>query len=486
MVGVGGRSKACDQCRRRRIKCDLDQPACKKCVKAGLKCGGSGAITFVFHDSGKISHSTRTDRTTSLEIIPYETEAKVSNATGPFITLYPTLLVPPNDLFLNFARARLLKGPDSEDIISPEPDNSLTDASFLALATTYFGAEHKDNSVVQRGLRRYSHAIEQINSALGDPIRCLSLDLLGAIVTMSLHEYLMSQRDLGWVHHARGFEKLMQVRGPEAFVTLPALMLMERTRVSIIFAALVTRQQTIIARPEWKTIPWALFPDRKTPMQRLLDIFADCPALLFTQTGLKKGSSGERNHDKYQNLLQATENLLEGLDHFQDGWKSTHQESIWEVASPETTPFTLDEEENLVPFWTSVLHYKSLDDANVVMLGSAIRIFLLLIYLDSTPSREWGITESVSAQLIQAGTTICRTVDYQLQETRKGASNHLLIWPLKMAYDALGRENPLLGEWLGNHLDNIANGLAGILGTEAEPLSKLHQASGNNNATCPV
>ena len=96
--------------------------------------------------------------------------------------------VPPNELFLNFARARLFQGPDAEEIISPEMDNSLTEASFLALATIYFGAEHKNISLTERGLHRYSHAIEQINRALSDPVRRLSLDLLGAIVTMSLLE----------------------------------------------------------------------------------------------------------------------------------------------------------------------------------------------------------------------------------------------------------------------------------------------------------
>ncbi|KAF6786169.1 C6 zinc finger domain-containing protein, partial [Colletotrichum musicola] len=40
MVGVPGRSKGCNTCRRRKKGCDLQRPACGQCLKAGIECEG--------------------------------------------------------------------------------------------------------------------------------------------------------------------------------------------------------------------------------------------------------------------------------------------------------------------------------------------------------------------------------------------------------------------------------------------------------------
>ncbi|OAA70209.1 Zn(2)-C6 fungal-type DNA-binding domain protein [Akanthomyces lecanii RCEF 1005] len=40
MVGVAGRSKACLDCKRRRVKCDLTEPRCLRCSRAKIHCQG--------------------------------------------------------------------------------------------------------------------------------------------------------------------------------------------------------------------------------------------------------------------------------------------------------------------------------------------------------------------------------------------------------------------------------------------------------------
>ncbi|KAF4968458.1 hypothetical protein FSARC_4152 [Fusarium sarcochroum] len=40
MVGIAGKSKACHDCKRRRVKCDLTHPLCQRCSKAGIACRG--------------------------------------------------------------------------------------------------------------------------------------------------------------------------------------------------------------------------------------------------------------------------------------------------------------------------------------------------------------------------------------------------------------------------------------------------------------
>ncbi|KAJ0274988.1 hypothetical protein COL940_009045 [Colletotrichum noveboracense] len=40
MVGVPGRSKGCNTCRKRKKGCDLQRPVCGQCLKAGIECAG--------------------------------------------------------------------------------------------------------------------------------------------------------------------------------------------------------------------------------------------------------------------------------------------------------------------------------------------------------------------------------------------------------------------------------------------------------------
>ncbi|PUU75460.1 hypothetical protein B9Z19DRAFT_926392, partial [Tuber borchii] len=40
MVGVPGRSKGCNTCRKRKIRCDQKRPECGNCIKSNRACAG--------------------------------------------------------------------------------------------------------------------------------------------------------------------------------------------------------------------------------------------------------------------------------------------------------------------------------------------------------------------------------------------------------------------------------------------------------------
>lgn len=126
------------------------------------------------------------------------------------------------------------------------------------------------------------------------------------------------------MNHARGFERLIELRGPEAFTALPELMILERTRSSVIFAALVLRKRTILTKPEWKSVPWKFHPGRKTPKQMLLDIFADCPGLRVAKTELELEHSTEQTYPKRQDLAIKVQGSLKELEGFEVMWESLH------------------------------------------------------------------------------------------------------------------------------------------------------------------
>jgi hypothetical protein len=252
----------------------------------------------------------------------------------------------------------------------------------------------------------------------------------------------------------------MELRGPLAFISLPELMIFERTRATLILAALARRKPTIIAEREWKIVPWTLYPDRKTAMQILYDIFADCPALIATKEELERKPMNDETFSKYQILGTKIENLLKHLGKFHRDWDFSYSHCCWEIPSPATTPNILNATEEPVPLWPTVLHYQSLYHANVVILRAAMHIFLSKLSHNSFLST-FRCTPVVLDEIELAGFTICRSVDYYLQEIREGAFSHLLFWPLKMAFTSVEETHPAVSVWLKEILDQFSSGLSG-------------------------
>jgi hypothetical protein len=93
------------------------------------------------------------------------------------------------------------------------------------------------------------------------------------------YQFLVSDDENGWVRHARGLERLFEMRGPETMASLPCLMILEKTRPSLIFAGLVLHKRTIMSKVEWKRDPWCMHPERVDSLKLLFDILADCPLL---------------------------------------------------------------------------------------------------------------------------------------------------------------------------------------------------------------
>jgi hypothetical protein len=197
MVGVGGRSKACENCKSRRVKCgrsapaqarhvcvltsgDLRKPQCGRCVTARLQCGGPRGITIIQCDGhGKFARPE--DRN------PADCSAlQVSTrATGqPHLEIHRGLSFPHDDVFTAFTLSHLLP----EQGASESTPGILTRGSFLALATTYFGIKRQEKAITQYGFKRYSDALRVVHSALESSRPSPSFDLLEAIMIMALIE----------------------------------------------------------------------------------------------------------------------------------------------------------------------------------------------------------------------------------------------------------------------------------------------------------
>lgn len=245
--------------------------------------------------------------------------------------------------------------------------------------------------------------------------------------------------------------------------SLPSLLVFEKCRASMIFAALVLRETTIVARPEWKLLPWAQFPARANSLKLLTDIVADCPELFVLRDRILHPRKDRINqHMQLRSLLEKAQRIYGNLYQWEAAWTLNNGQVYTEVLPPLTTPYNLDLSGKETPAWTSVYQFESLYHANAMTLYHATLI-LVLRFVDSIRVALGEVDyESIPEQSRSAGFFICRSVDYHLNQTwtEMGAFN--LLFPLRMAFEAVGKQQPAVGAWLQKVLEDVSAGRRGL------------------------
>jgi hypothetical protein len=119
-----------------------------------------------------------------------------NNALG--VTLYSDspspwsrVMISSDEIFVNYTLAHLLRSSDQWDqTVVSGIDRTLSDQCFLALATSYFGNEHREKMLVDRGFRRYGTALKGLHEALCDVSKSKTYDVLESVIVMALFEVI--------------------------------------------------------------------------------------------------------------------------------------------------------------------------------------------------------------------------------------------------------------------------------------------------------
>ncbi|KAF2791178.1 hypothetical protein K505DRAFT_376973 [Melanomma pulvis-pyrius CBS 109.77] len=452
MVGVGGRSKACDNCRRRHVKCDLATPKCRRCIKARLQCDGPRGIAIIPYDGQNKSSQTVNEHRDGVGVS--------TTGRGLVMPINLRLSVPHEDIFRAFIHSHLLLG-NEEIVIAPEVDHPISAQCFLALSATYFGIKHEQKAITQYGLRRYGSALSVVYKALANDDESRSFDVLEAVMIMALIEFLISEREDGWIYHSRGLERLFNIRGLELIASRSCLLILERTRASIIFAAIVLHQPTNLARPEWKTRPWLFHPERIDSLKLLFDILADCPELFVLRDRISTDPDESSKGPAVQLLSTKCRHIIRDLKQWEQDWASSASHASIEIPSPPTTPRSTDSDGKSRFIWPTILQYKSLYHAKAMTVYNGALVLVLRFLHGLRLTEDTHEREALQEQIHAAGLIICRSVDYHHQKTWAEQSSFGLLFPLRMAYDAVGRDHPTIEIWVKGILDDISAGRQG-------------------------
>ncbi|KIX10638.1 uncharacterized protein Z518_01722 [Rhinocladiella mackenziei CBS 650.93] len=138
------------------------------------------------------------------------------------------------------------------------------EVSTMALCLGKLGDVHQDQGLRRESLKLYYHGLRQLQKALWD------LDLMFHDQTLAtciaLASYEMSQcpgeSRNGYISHAAGCEKLVQLRGPEAHTDGLGHQIFVLFRVQGILLASVNKKSTFLSEPLWQEVPFRKEPKR--------------------------------------------------------------------------------------------------------------------------------------------------------------------------------------------------------------------------------
>ncbi|KAI1627516.1 hypothetical protein EDD37DRAFT_606323 [Exophiala viscosa] len=250
MVGIPGKSKACNTCRKRKIGCDLARPECGQYIKAKRHCEGYERETTFLNRTiyGWESRAAPKRAASSKPLIVDSCWTEAAADQKSFKSYSP---VPQSEVSDETHTRRLISAIDpsrlyrekllgsflqdylplTEQSVPLDPASSfswLQAATSLAepgkvlanslsgLALTRIGRKSGDQHLLSQGLAFHGQALRELQKALCDAELARRDETLAAVKTLALQETYENTINMhSWTAHERGVRQLYRLRGPE-------------------------------------------------------------------------------------------------------------------------------------------------------------------------------------------------------------------------------------------------------------------------------
>ncbi|KAJ5248774.1 hypothetical protein N7468_000225 [Penicillium chermesinum] len=510
MVGVGGRSKGCKTCRRRKVKCDEEKPTCSRCRKANIKCEGYVQFAEFIHvndrDAGKPLVKRRASKPAQApSSVSDASEASAASSNSEYcmeLSLQNFCLIEPlyvnpawdqQSMFTSHLIQRMFSwsnNPSSPfsaawvQVLLRDSKESpvLSHASIQALSTSFFGKVHGDRQIMQQGAAHYFRALRALQVDLQDPNRVTDDATLMAVLIMAIYELVASEHPSGWLNHYKGLARLVLLRGPEAHQTGVGFNVFSTLRSCLAIGYIIERKHLFLENIEWKTIPWAIQGlDSKVPLQELHDYMVDVPGILEDMDTLVAWPPGVPGRSEFKD--QAAQRALELLNLLY-AW---HWEWIRKFPSATFTISTAGlDPETAMPIppspFESILWFNDSYRGTELITYNALRL-ILMICLELTGILTPGIPSAIGVNdplLPMQGTRhdiaveICRMADYHLHSFRRSLGAFIILFPLNVALVHLDENATEIKRWLRQKMARVADSYGFEVGRD-DVNPKVHQ-----------
>ncbi|KAE8445894.1 hypothetical protein EG329_012673 [Mollisiaceae sp. DMI_Dod_QoI] len=336
-----------------------------------------------------------------------------------------------------------------------------------ALGTLFFGRAHCQQDITTMGYDLYGQALISLNTDIQDAETAWSLSVVKSAMVLELYEMIAFNPASGWLKHAGGVGRLIELRGPWRHQPPEARRLFEATRQLIALESLAKRKRCFLESSEWKTIPWALEPDSKLNIYYLHDILCDIPGLMEDANMLQSSELSPEDFTTHHTVL--SENIfscLKTLYEWRVSWQRQNPDSCWEVLSTE-----LSRSAGTQALFPIVFQFTSLPAATDIALYNAVLLLLLRLgfqvigpqfdfslAISSPQDINYGplIPPGLAPDARSVAIEICKSVDYHLVDDRRGAGAFFLLFPLRVAWQALHPASPE-AVWLKSIMSIIAD-----------------------------
>ena len=345
--------------------------------------------------------------------------------------------------------------------------------SVSALALAFYGQVHHHPKIIQQGAVCYGKALRKLAHDLNDQKAMWSSSVLLSCDLLARYELMTSTGSKGWIQHAGGVERLLELRGPWRYRSLEERHIFEAARPIIVIKAITNLKRTFLDQEAWLTLPWAQDLDQKSSMNHLIDIFCiipglleDCKSLLSSTSFSLDFSSPKSQDPRFIDLHQRTQQCYIKLQKWKENWDGAYPSAVQAVNMsyfpPSDLKFPIEVFEYAIAF-PNLLRANEYQLYNTLMfllsslmlLLSSAMLFVPLLSLDAqitSPS-----VSNLLGQRWNAAENICRAVPYELMfEKHSCVDAYLLLFSLLTALRLFTSNSPE-GSWIKQMLTEFRN-----------------------------
>ncbi|KAF5554165.1 hypothetical protein FMEXI_2151 [Fusarium mexicanum] len=293
MVGVPGRSKGCVTCRRRKKGCDKKVPFCGQCLAIGIPCEGYERQQIWLNSEGSTQKSytkspSRSPPSSPESVVTLHDSltrtARTQKFTGLFWSDY---LSGGNGFSLKASGITSARWMALYEALS-DVEASLQYVA-MALSTATLGATNNDIQLMGKSQQAYGLAMQQMATSFISPSRNKD-GILAAIQLMRVYEQLFgtgisaAQKNSpvsqikGFRKHIDGETALILSRGPNDSWSDMGKQLLADGRLTLINAYISRRKRSPYSQGWKQSQLWRSVTN--SPLNQLIDIFVEVPALL--------------------------------------------------------------------------------------------------------------------------------------------------------------------------------------------------------------
>ncbi|KAK0112808.1 hypothetical protein ONS95_014537 [Cadophora gregata] len=420
MVGVAGKSQACNTCRKRRVKCDLGRPSCLKCTTSNRACTGYDRDLIFVNRTPSDPSSTATSVLSQIKAQQRLKDAKKeadlhhlftesSHKSRDFrhyaVELLEAIYLPKKPVSSSY-NTKTSGGGFSwvyclKDLVAPSKSLNTALFAFCLVQLHITGA---GNASLYECLDQYNTALQHLYADLADPERQFLEETLAAILVLSTCELFVCPTENGWSVHARGIAEILRLRDQRMASTPAWRHLFSRLRIVCTLEALTKRQADFLENNIWRQIVNESNLD--DALGEVYQMIADIPTLLEQVVSLP--SIGDRNillkesADIVRSILAKVKSIKSWYDNF---WKNSPTPRSWLVPSCASNLADVDPTNKV---FSSCFEFESLSvAATVVMCWSvAAQLYSNVIQIHSLVQARLDRHIALEDLLAQVDTTV--------------------------------------------------------------------------------